>query len=240
MLALTALLTLSCAAPSAPTGPDLNELYASGVTMEAWVEAVDLRKALWEANWTSAAIPEDVAQRVARLEGDWRLLVVTAAGCTDSAWTVPVLGRLAEMADAVGLRIVDAEVGREVLDTCRTPDGRAATPTVVVFDPAGEEAGCWIERPARQRDFYDERLKNVGRGSEPYLEAAAEYVAWYREDAGASALREIVTILEAAEAGARGCSAGTGSYRWTSRPYPGHRQALHAAWSLAAAASAKR
>ena len=135
------------------------------------------------------------------------MLVVTVSLCTDSAWNLPGLARLASYAEAFDLRIVAPDDGGQaVMDARPTPDGRAATPTLVILDEDGDEVGCWIERPARQRDFYLDNLKGVERGSEPYQVAVRDFIGWYREDNGASAMRELMTALEAADAGASGCT----------------------------------
>ena len=192
---------------SLPAGsPELVALYEKGVTYQEFVANARVRKALWEANTAAARVPEDVARRVDALEGRYRLLVVTVPACTDSNWNLPGLARLALYADAVDLRIVSPdEGGQAVMEARLTSDGRPATPTVVVLDEAGEEVGCWIERPARQRDFYLETLKSAQEGTPEYEEAVRDFVGWYREDNGASAQRELLDVLEAAEAGAAGC-----------------------------------
>ena len=81
-----------------------------------------------------------------------------------------------------------------------TPDGRAATPTVVLLDELYQEAGCWIERPAPIQSWYIEK-----RTTMPIEEVYEGIVSWYEEDAGRTTLREIVALLEAATNGERVC-----------------------------------
>lgn len=222
VLSLALALTCSAAAPApapvllnaAPHGyagtpdPELAALYEKGRTLGAFVADADRLQQLWQGNRERAHIPEDVARRADALEQSWRILVVAAAGCHDSANNIPPLARLALYADNLELRMVTPEEGGQaVMETRRTSDGRAATPTVVILTENGEEAGCWIERPAPQRAFYMENLKGARRGSEPWREAVQEFLGWYEADNGATALREVMDVLEAAENGARGCAA---------------------------------
>lgn len=205
-------LASSGTAVAAAPDPELERLWDAGVPFETFLESVDARRALWETNTGRARLPEEVARRLDALAGRWRILVVTVPGCTDSAFTLPAFARAALYAEAVDLRIVRPDQGGQaVMDARPTSDGRAATPTVVILDEAGNEAGCWIERPAHQREAYLANLKGLERGSPAYNAAAEVFVAWYREDNGASALGELVTLLEAAAGGARGCVTPGGS-----------------------------
>lgn len=218
MFVLSLALAATCAAtpgqPLPPDGlapvpdPELEALWERGRTLEAFVEDAPVLRSLWRENRERASLPEDVARRADALEGSWRILVVAAARCHDSANNIPPLARLALYSDRLDLRMVTPEEGGQtVMEARKTPDGRAATPTVVILDENGDEAGCWIERPARQRAFYLENLKGVERGSDPWRAAVEDFLGWYREDNGAAALREFMDVLEAAEDGARGCEA---------------------------------
>lgn len=215
MFALLAVTAMTCGSPApapafVPSAPDaqLETLYRQGVPVEAFVAAAQRRKSVWEESVAAARLPADVAERMAALEGrgSWRLLVVAADWCLDSAFNVPPMDRLALFSDALELRVVTPETGGQaVMDARPTSDGRPATPTVVILDEAGNEVGCWIERPARQRDFYLASLKGVEEGSDAYNTALQDFLGWYRSDNGAATLRELLTLLEAAAAGAAGC-----------------------------------
>lgn len=210
MIAVLTAAVMVCGGPPATAAPDpeLVALFQKGRTLETFVADAQVRKSIWEENVANARIPADVAERVDALEGKgpWRLLVVAADRCLDSAWNIPAMDRLALYSDALELRVVTpAQGGQAVMDARHTSDGRAATPTVVILDGAGNEVGCWIERPARQREFYLAHMKGADHDSDAYAAAVEDFLGWYREDNGAAALRELVTLLEAAAAGATGC-----------------------------------
>ena len=206
-LVAAALVTcLASPASQVSTDPALVALYEAGQSFADFVAGAEARQELWETNAAAATVPEDVAVRMARLDGSYRLLAVAAATCLDSAWSIPWMAALAEMAGNLDLRVVSPGAGgQDVMDARPTPDGRAATPTVVILDENGEDVGCWIERPARQREFYLANLKNADRQSEARRAALQDFLGWYQDDSGASALRELMDVLEAAEAGGAGC-----------------------------------
>jgi hypothetical protein len=189
-------------ANSAPTDSTLEALYASGETFERFLAAADDRRRQWEKNWDEATIAPDVLATARGLKRQWRLLVIAVDSCSDSVNTVPYLARLVAEVPGIGMRIISSSVGEAQMQSRRTPDGRPATPTVVILDDAGNEAGCWIERPAKLQALAIE-MRAAGKQDE----FARDKQAWYDRDGGASTVREVVEALAAAEAGGVRCDA---------------------------------
>lgn len=186
---------------------DPAEVYRLGVTFPAFLDRAENLVEVWRGNWEAARVPEDVLPRVAALPGAWHLLVVAADGCQDSANSIPFLARFAEEVEGVELRMVEPDLGRPLMEARPTPDGRAATPTVILLDDEMEEVGCWIERPARQQMFYLSTVTTLDRSTPAFQEAVRDFFGWYREDAGRTAVREIVTLMERAATGPATCEA---------------------------------
>lgn len=202
---------LRCEAPVPATAPatadsTLLALYATGETYDAFLAAAQARRELWLRNTNGGQVPADALAAAQALPGRWRLLVIAVAGCSDSVNTVPYLALLTAQVPQLELRIITPDAGAALTATRRTPDGRAATPTVILLNEAGEEVGCWIERPAALQARYLEG--RAGRGNGNFF---AEKQGWYDTDAGASTVREVVALLQKGAAGARGCDAATGS-----------------------------
>lgn len=174
-------------------------LYESGETFADFVARATARKAQWEANYALKIAPDALVTRVAAAGTGWKLLVVTVPGCSDSVNIVPYLASLLEKAPSIAMRLISATAGKAVMEAHRTPDGRAATPTVILLDEQFNERGCWIERPAA----LIARL-NAGESFERKMQ-------WYDKDRGASSLEEIVQVIEAAHAGSKKCSSNPGT-----------------------------
>jgi hypothetical protein len=137
--------------------------------------------------------------------GTWNVLVVAVDSCSDSASTIPYLARLLEGMPNVTLRIVNPTAGKPVMEAHRTPDGRAATPTVILLDSAFVERGCWIERP--------QVLQAMIAGENKSDKDAATFegkMQWYEKDAGVSTMTEIVDMLEKAVLGEKVCAGSRG------------------------------
>lgn len=189
---LATLLTLSLCTPS--HADSLDRLFERGRTYQAFLESANARKETWVENTQAATLDPAVLTRARAVSGEWRLLAVAEDWCGDSANTVPYVARLMDSLPSVTLRIVNSKDGRWVMERYRTPDGRAATPTLVLLNSAGEAVGCFIERPAGLR----KAIEAGGRTMTILTE-------WRKQDAGRSTVQEIVELLEAAAQGTGRC-----------------------------------
>ena len=184
----------------APHDDDLRALYEQGRAYGDFLGAATRRKALWDGNTERAtAIDASLVARARAVGGRWHFLAVAVDSCSDSVSTIPYLAELVSRVDGLELRIVDSTVGRAVMETHRTPDGRPSTPTVLLLDDGFEERGCFIERPpALQTWILEQELLGTDRLYD-------EKMAWYDEDAGEDTARAFVEMLEAAARGETVC-----------------------------------
>ena len=60
----------------------------------------------------------------------------------DAAWSIP-------------------QLGKAVMEAHRTPDGRTATPTIVVLGDDGHVIGAWTERPSSIQTWFLEKQKTT-------------------------------------------------------------------------------
>lgn len=168
-------------------------LYESGVSFADFVANANARKEQWEGNYARKVAPDVLVTRASASGSGWKLLVVTVPSCGDSVNSVPYFASLLDKVPSVEMRLVNPTAGKWVQESHRTPDGRAATPTVILLDAGFNERGCWVERPAALLAA----MKEPGFGNRQ---------DWYDRDRGASALEEIVQMIEAAHAGSKKCA----------------------------------
>ncbi len=197
--ALAALCAAPIALPAAPTDSLVN-LFDGGKTWAEFFEGAKARRETWRENYQQGEPAEEQVARARAVGGSWRVLVVAEDWCGDSANTVPYLARLVEQVPGMELRIVNSTIGKWVMTRHPTPDGRAATPTIVLLGPEGEERGCFIERPAPLRAWVAEHKPTLSDD-----EFQAGKMGWYRSDRGKATVTEIVEMLEAAAAGSPRC-----------------------------------
>jgi hypothetical protein len=128
-------------------------------------------------------------------------LVVAEDRCGDSVNTIPYVARLVDLVPNLDMRIIDARGGQAIMERHRTPDGRPATPTIVLLDERFDEAGCWVERPAKLQTWVLEHEAKLDAN-----DLHERKYAWYDDDQGEETLREVVAMLEAASSGTPICA----------------------------------
>lgn len=200
--ASVATVDLDTRVPAVIVSEELEELYRSGITYDEFHANAERRRETWDQNYGNGVVTPEMVARVTALGGHWRVLAVAEDWCSDSVQSIPFLALLAEAASNVELRIIDSEVGKGILEAHRTPDGRGATPTVLVLTEDFEEAGCWVERPADLQAWALEARPELDD-----REFVTRKTSWYEDDAGESTVREIVEMLEGAAGGSPICSA---------------------------------
>jgi thioredoxin family protein len=172
--------------------PDYYAIYNQGVTFADFLESARARRDEWRERYKAAAVTAEMVTRMRALQGRRLILVVAEDWCGDSAQSVPYIARLVDAGpERLSLRIVNSTVGRPVMDANLTPDGRAATPTVVVLREQGGAIGSWVERPSRAQAWFLERQKTTMQG--PLHE---ELMKWYADDAGRTTVAEIAALVE--------------------------------------------
>jgi hypothetical protein len=174
---------------SAPPSSDPAALFQKGVTFDQFLADAQSQKETWQTNAARNTIKPEMTERLKNAGADLQILVIAEAACSDSVNVVPYLARLASSA-GVELRIVSKAAGLAVAESHRTPDGRAATPTVILLRK-GTEAGAWIERPAVLQAWY------LSTGSQlSNTERLSRKLAWYDWDRGDTSLSEILALAE--------------------------------------------
>jgi len=193
--------TLSVAPDTRHLTPDtaLATLWRLGQPFAQFRTLITHRTELWSRNVDIAAVPDALVTRARRV-GNLKLLVTADDDCSDSANVLPYIAKLAELAPNLELRVVHDSVGYALKAGHRTPDGRTATPTLVVLDGDFNDRGCWVERPAQLQYWYITRGHDVDNDT-----YRREKLGFYDFDHGTTTLEEVVGVLEAAAAGTPRC-----------------------------------
>jgi hypothetical protein len=172
-------------------GIDYPGLYAKGITFAEFLENARARRDEWRAHYNDATVTPDLITRMRALPEKRRLLIVMEDWCSDSANTVPYIARLVDGApERLEMRVINSQLGKPVMEAHRTPDGRTATPTVVVLGADGRVIGAWTERPSSTQTWFLEKQKTTMQ--KPLHD---ELIDWYAKDAGKTTVSEIAEIL---------------------------------------------
>jgi hypothetical protein len=176
---------------------DADRLFESGLTWDQFLAGATAQRDAWLKTTATANAPQDLIERFRRVSTGLRLLVVAEDWCPDSVNVVPHIAGLASSV-SVPLRIVGRKLGEPLLDKHRTPDGRTATPTIVLLREGVEadDAAAWIERPAVIQQWF----RSMAADSES-ARRFADRQSWYESDHGRTALAEVIALAEETAAG---------------------------------------
>lgn len=180
-------------APAVMAGQaDYSALWEKATPFDQYLRTVKAREQSWKSRFANAAIDADLMNEVRALPGKRRILAVALDRCSDSAWAVPYIAKLAAaVPERLELRVIGPKDGGRIQSDNLTPDGRIATPTVVVLDEMNRSLGGWVERPSELQKFF---IDNKATMDSDLLHDKMD--AWYTEDAGKSTLREILALLK--------------------------------------------
>ena len=170
---------------------DYPALWASATPFHTFLEGVRSRQEQWRTRFANAAIDAVSLGEARALPARRRILAVAEDRCSDSAWAVPYLAKLAAVVpEKLELRVISRREGGRVQAAHLTPDGRRATPTIAVLDEREAFIGAWVERPSELQTWFIERKPSLDSD-----ELHRQMDEWYSKDAGRSTVREVLAIL---------------------------------------------
>jgi hypothetical protein len=167
----------------------LAQLFDRGVSFDQFLAKASAQRGRWLKNASAASSPTDLVDRLKHASEGLQFLIVAEDWCPDSVNTVPWIARLAASAGD-DVRIVDRSSGDPLMKRHRTPDGRTATPTVVLIRH-GRDVGAWVERPAVLQRLFLSIATSPAAAKE-----FADRQAWYDADGGRTTLAEVVALAE--------------------------------------------
>lgn len=170
---------------------DYAAIWAKATPFHVFLENVRARQEQWRGRFANAAIEANAINEARALPAGRRILAIAEDRCSDSAWAVPYLAKLsAAVPDKIELRVIGRREGSAIQAEHLTPDGRRATPTIVVLDEHARFLGAWVERPADLQKWYIEHKPTMGLG-----DLHEHMDTWYAEDAGRSTINEVLAIM---------------------------------------------
>ena len=168
---------------------EMQDLFEHGRSVEQFVAAANVQRDRWVRNVADASAPPELVARLARVSKGLQILAVAEDWCPDSVNTVPYLAALASRA-GVDFRIVQRADAESLLKRHPAPDGRTATPTVILLRD-GVDRGAWVERPAVLQKMFQSMAKSAEDA-----QRFADRQSWYDEDRGRTTMAEFVALAE--------------------------------------------
>ena len=165
--------------------------YADAPTFPAYLGMVVKNAELWHGVYRTSTVSPEAVERLRRVSGEFRLLVLSEDWCGDCVSVVPIIARLAEQA-GVELRVLTRDANDDLMNGHLT-SGTRSIPVVMVLGADFTEYGWWGPRPsAVQRWYRNEGLLLPGP------ERSRRKRAWYARDRGRTTADEVIDVVERA------------------------------------------
>ncbi len=149
---------------------------------------------LWRGVWERARSPVEQLERVERIGGHWRILVLSEDWCGDASNTVPVLARFSEDSPRLDMRLLKRDENLDLMDRYLT-DGSRSIPLAILLNEAGDAVGRWGPRPEELQAWV---IGERRAGERPASETYKDTRRWYAADHGITTIREMVDRIEEA------------------------------------------
>lgn len=183
---LATLITLMFMLPS--QAPQAASVFDQGLPWTEYLASAQQQRDTWVRNAGRDVSPA-LVERLKKVSTGLKLLVIAEDWCSDSVNSIPYLGTLTSKS-GTDMRVVNSVVGKSFMEAHRTPDGRAATPTVI-FIRDGKEVAAWVERPAALQTWFIDNMTKIDQA-----ERQQRKISWYEWNRGDESLREIVALAE--------------------------------------------
>ena len=124
------------------------ERFDSGLSYQAYKEAMTRNRERVEANEERVELDEKTLRAFRSLPRPLNVVVLAEDWCGDVIANLPVLGRLADEAGTLNVRIFYRDQNVDLMDRWLNQGKYQSIPVFAFFDENFRELGHWIERPA--------------------------------------------------------------------------------------------
>jgi hypothetical protein len=168
--------------------------WRDAYSLDAFIDQAVKLQALWRSTRRLARADEAHLAAARALCGPLSMLVLVEDWCGDAIHTIPFVMRLVEANPALELRVIKRDE-HEALMATHMSDAARSIPVLIAYDRDGRERGWWGPRPTPLQQW----VKSEGMG----LDSDARYKqirTWYARDRAETLLREVLTLLQHADA----------------------------------------
>lgn len=120
-------------------------------------------------------------------------MVLTEGWCGDAAQSLPIINKMAELSNAIELKIVLRDENEDLMNLFLTNGAKSIPKLIVVDAKSFEIIGDWGPRPSGAVQLLNELKEKFGSITD---EVKEELQKWYNTDKGISAQNEIIQILK--------------------------------------------
>ena len=138
-------------------------------------------------------VPEEIETFLKELKQPILWIVISEGWCGDAAQALPVINKMAELSDAIELKIVLRDENEALMNQFLTNGGKAIPKLLFVNPETFDVLADWGPRPKEAVQLMIDLKTKFGAITD---EVKEELQKWYNTDKGISTQNEIVQILK--------------------------------------------
>ncbi|NHN27002.1 thioredoxin family protein [Flavobacterium jejuense] len=137
-------------------------------------------------------VEESIASDLKQLKKEFIWLVISEGWCGDAAQLLPIMNKMAELSNAIDLRIVLRDANKDLMDLFLT-NGSQSIPKLIILDANTKEVVAdWGPRPEPARKLIADYKAQYGVVDEPIK---IDLQKWYLQDKGLTTQEELMQLL---------------------------------------------
>lgn len=137
-------------------------------------------------------VSEDNIRKLLALQKKYIWIVISEGWCGDAAQILPVLNKMAAIANNIDFRIVFRDENENLMDQFLTNGARSIPKLVIVEPETNKILGSWGPRPKGAAELITSYKRQYGTIDET---AKTELQLWYLHDKGLTTQTEIVDLM---------------------------------------------
>lgn len=165
------------------SGPDQTEALINYTILN------DRRMKRWDK---TIKISEEDQKRIKSFYGNITWLVITESWCGDAAHVIPVLNKIAELSEAIDLKLVFRDENLGLMDQFLTNGNRAIAKLIMIDNDSGEVIGTYGPRPSEATKLVNDHKAEHGKLTPQFKE---DLQRWYNKNKGQNVVSDVLKLL---------------------------------------------
>lgn len=170
----------------------LDKFTTGDVISEAFINYTMLnekRMSRWDKK---IIVPEDIEAKIKAYNTKVIWLVITESWCGDAAHVLPVVNKVAELNDAIDLRIALRDDNEDLMNLFLT-NGSKSIPKLIMIDAnTMEVVSTYGPRPKKATKLVNDYKEQHGKLTPEFKQ---DLQVWYNKDKGQSTLEDLTEML---------------------------------------------
>ena len=166
------------------TGHDKSEAMANYTMLN------DRRMNRWDK---MVKVSDEAKRRLSNFDGNITWLVITESWCGDAAHVVPVIYKIADLHNGIGLKLVMRDDNEALMNQFLTNGGKAIPKLIMIDNTSGNVLDTFGPRPSAATKMVQDYKAEHGKLTSEFKE---DLQRWYNKDKGQTVIDDLLKLLK--------------------------------------------